>query len=211
MRGHSSRLHSGILAVQFCFLGLTTIPALAEEVSTQVYKIEEDWELCVTEPDANNFSPQVNLFMAADADNDSTYFQLQLNYAAQDDFSGGGFRVAALSAEKVVDEARSSTRGALNQTSDTVVWTNVLAVINSELLFAVKNGYCNAWGSFGGPDYLIRMPAGSITDLSQYKYLESSDTAEISFGKNRVSGLRLKRVRLYALNGTYTTIELSGQ
>ena len=209
MRRVAINLVTRTLILMTAAAAFTARPASAADPSAPVYKVEEDWELVVIEPDALNFSPQVNLFISPLSEAESQYFQLQLNYAAENDFSGGGFRVAALATDTVVDQARSATSGALSHNQDNIAWTNVMAVINNEFLFAVKNGTSLAWGNFGGPEYLVRMPAGAVVDLSGYDYANSASTAEVSFGKNRVSKLVLHRVRLYKTDGTFSTIQLS--
>jgi hypothetical protein len=77
-----------------------------------------------------------------------------------------------------------------------------MALINGELLYAVKDGASVDWGNFGGPEYLVRMPAGDVQHLHGYSAQQSIEQTDIGFGANRVSGLNLKRVRFYFLDGT---------
>ena len=172
---------------------------LAEEPT--VYKVEEDWELVVNEPDPSNNSPQITFFTSPSHLSEGTYFQLQLNYHAADHYSSGGFHVASVIDYQMVDEARSKTRKNLATKDDVIRWTSVMAIINSRALFAVRDGYGREWGSFGGADYLVRMVPSPVSDLSHYRYQQSMDAVDIGFGRNRVSRITLKAVRLFYTNG----------
>ncbi len=132
-----------------------------------------------------------------------------MNYAADQSYSAGGFHVAAIAQETQVDEARSGTRNGLSSSHDTIRWTNVMAVINQELLFAIKNGYCSDWGAFGGPEYLVKMSAGSITDLNSYHPRSSLSDVDIGYGANRVAEIELKSVRVFYVDGNVIEVPVN--
>ncbi|MDG2220258.1 MAG: hypothetical protein P8L85_02700, partial [Rubripirellula sp.] len=138
------------------------------------------------------------------------YFQLQMNYHADQWFDGGGFHVAAVRAGDTIDEARSGTNAPLSFSSDNIRWTNVMAAIDGQLLFAVKNGHADQWGNFGGPDYLVRIDSEHLADLSSYDPAQSLETVDIGFGANRVSKITLKQVRIYRTDGNMQTIDVNG-
>ena len=196
-----------MLCLGFLIVGFTT-PCPAQTPSVQM--IEEDWEMAINEPDPNSHSPQVTFFTSPCADCDDTYFQLQMNYAADEGFSGGGFHVAAVNKSVIVDEERSDTKVALTTAHDHIRWTNVMALIDHKLYFAVKSGHCNDWGSFGGPEYLVEMPTESI-DLSNYQAQQSLDTVDIGFGGNRVNSVTLRSVILHYSDGTKERLPLNQQ
>lgn len=166
-----------------------------------VYKVEEDWELVVNQPDASNNSPQITFFASPSHLLEDSYFQLQMNHHAADNYSSGGFHVAAVIDNQTVDDARSATRKNLATNDDLIRWTSVMAVINNHALFAVRDGHGREWGNFGGPDYLVRMVPSPVSDLSHYRCQQSMDAVDIGFGKNRVSRITLKAVRLFYTNG----------
>lgn len=178
-----------------------TSPQTLRADEPPIYRVEEDWELVVREPDPGIHSPQVTLFTCPFASGDGQYFQFQLNHAADAWFSGGGFQVAAVVNEDLVDRARSVVETPLSINGDVVQWTVVMAVIDGQFLYAVKDGHAGAWGNFGGPEYLVRMPAGTTQDLSGYSYQNSLGSLDVGFGANRVESLRLKRVRYYDTSG----------
>ena len=171
-----------------------------------VWKVEEDWELQINEPEDDTNSPQVTFFITPSVGFDGTYFQLQMNYFADEDYSAGGFHVAAVRADAILDEARSENQSLLSVEGDTIRWTSVAAVVDDTLLFAVKDGDCTSWGEFGGPEYLVRMSALSTDDFSGYSYEQSVSSVDVGFGGNRVNEVRLKRVRLYYSSGDVATV-----
>ena len=202
--GHKPRQRFKIVCL-FASLFLSPGIALADD-GVKLYVVEEDWELVVGEPRPAINAPQVNFFTCPVADDPDCYFQLQMNYAADEYFSGGGFHVAAARDEQLLDEARSETRSVLSLDNDTVRWTSVMAAFDGELLFAVKDGYAEDWGAFGGPEYLVRMPANGVDNLIGYSPAKSLELVDIQFGGNRVASIVLKEVRLFFTDGTVTTV-----
>lgn len=185
-------------------------PACLAADST-IYKIEEDWEMVLNDPDPANYSPQVTFFASPSANLDDVYFQLQMNYAADAGFSGGGFHVAAVQSDVIRDEARSDTRRILATDGDHIRWTSVMAVIHNKALFAVKDGLGTEWGTFGGPDYLVKMVQSPVPDLSEYHPQQSLDSVDIGFGANRVQSITLLQVRVFYTDGRTVTVPVNRQ
>lgn len=174
-----------------------------------IWKIEEDWEMVINDPEDNINSPQTTFFITPSADLGGTYFQLQMNYHADEDYSAGGFHVAAVRGDTILDEARSGSQSLLSVDGDVIRWTSVTAIVHNTLLFAVKDGHCMSWGDFGGPEYLVKMPSLSIHDFSNYSPEQSSAAVDIGFGGNRVASVKLRKVRLFDSNGDVTTVAVS--
>ena len=191
------------LAAFMAFVGILSSAAAGEPWA----RIEEDWELKLHQPDALSNSPQLTTYLTPDAGRPSVYFQLQLNHAADADFSGGGFRVSAIANDAAVQEARSGTRALLTHDGDLISWTSVMTTRNDQIFFAIKDGVSDSWGEFGGPEYLLQIPAGEISDLSGYTPRQSIDDVDIGFGKNRIESLTLQRIRAYREDGSFLTVE----
>jgi len=198
-----------LFAVLVFFLGLLARPHAVFADDPVVWKVEEDWELNTFQSDPVIFSPQVTFFSTPDDRDPETYFQLQINYAADDSFSAGGFHVAAYKESTNVDEERSNQQITLSLPSDSLQWTSVMAVVDSQLLFAVKDGVGQEWGGFGGPEYLVRIDGTTASDLDHYSYNNSLANVDIGFGKNRVASIKLNRIRLFYSDGSITTTELA--
>lgn len=174
----------------------------------RLYSIEEDWEMAINDPDIATHSPQVTFFVCPNAQDESTYFQLQMNYHAHTEFSGGGFHVGAFSNDTQVDENRSQTKIPLRADNDRLRWTSVMATINGKYLFAVSKGQGDDWGDFGGPEYLVSMPADDSNNLDKYNHETSMTMTDVGFGGNRVSRVKLIRVRYYYADGTRKTVQV---
>lgn len=174
-----------------------------------IFMVEEDWEMTLNQPDARTNSPQVAFFLHPDALHSDRYFQVQMNYAAEEGYSSGGFRVGAFVDEVPLDEERSKVKGVLSWDNDTVRWTSAMARFNDQLMFALKDGSGYQWGAFGGPEYLVAMPEDDIHDLDHYSPQESVNNVDIGFGRNRIKSLRLKKVRVTYTNNTQKMIEVN--
>jgi len=200
----------GISIISLTWMAATLAPAISCFASQPtIWKIEEDWEMIVIEPQPTSNAPQVTFYTSPSTETDSTYFQLQMNYAADVGYSAGGFHVAAVRGESILDEARSKDQSVLSISGDAIHWTSVMALVNHKLLFAVKDGYSSQWGNFGGPEYLVEMPSLSIHDLDGYSPDQSLDTVDVGFGGNRISSVTLRRVRVFYSNGQVSTLELN--
>ncbi len=209
MNGQAPRLvRRGVIGGLVIAIVLAAAPCCGEQPSS-IYKIEEDWEMVIHEPDPANNSPQVTFFTSPSVNLDDCYFQLQMNFAAEEGFSSGGFRVGAFVDEVPVDEERSRVRGVLAWDGDKVEWTSAMAVIEGQLYYALKNGHGLQWGTFGGPEFLVSMPNGTLTDLSKYSAQRSLENVDIGFGSNRIQSIRLKRVRLIYTDGHTKTIDVN--
>jgi hypothetical protein len=174
-----------------------------------IYKIEEDWEMVIHEPDRINVSPQITFSMSPGTNEHNCYFQLQMNYFADEQFSAGGFHVAAFHDDEIADEARSKTQIVLATHHDHIRWTSVMAVVDGKAMFAVRDGHGDEWGDFGGPDYLVKLPTCPVDDLSGYHPQTSLDNVDISFGANRVDSVTLIQVKLFYTDGNTVTLPMN--
>lgn len=193
----------------FSCLSIALSPLAADDPPITIMRIEEDWEMKLLEPDPASSSPQVTFFTRPSENDPNRYFQTQMNYATDVEFSGGGFHVASVINDSYFDEARSSTRRGLTSNNDTIVWTTVMAKQNDEIVFAIKNGHCSDWGDFGGADFLVSMPAESVENLNNYRPEQSLETVDIGFGANRVDSIMLKTIRVYYSHGVMKTFAVN--
>ena len=190
----------------FC-LALTQASATADEPT--VFLIEEDWEMVLNDPEPKTNSPQIAFFQYPDSSREDVYFQLQMNYAAEEGYSSGGFRVSAISQDRPSDEERSELTETLSMDGDRLTWTSAMAVYKGKLMFAIKNGQGAQWGEFGGPEYLVEISKGGTNDLSGYDPMKSLASVDVGFGANRVSSIRLRTVRFIYTDGRVKTINVN--
>lgn len=194
------------LAALLLFVGATGVQASR---AADIYRIEEDWEMVVNEPDSSIHSPQLTFFLAPNPANPDRYFQLQLNHAVEHEFSGGGFHVVAAEGSQHLDSVRSSTYQPLVSHDQTVRWTSVMTAHGDSVYYHVKNGYAADWGSFGGYWTAVRMAAEGTQHFNDYDLSRSLEMIDIGFGGNRVDSLVLRNVRLYRTDGTVSQVSVN--
>ena len=81
-----------------------------------------------------------------------------------------------------------------------------MAVVGNKVLFAIKDGYGDEWGPFGGPEYLVKVVPSPVSDLSEYHPQNSLDSVDVGFGANRVASITLIEVRCFYTDGQVVTV-----
>jgi hypothetical protein len=99
-----------------------------------------------------------------------------------------------------MDETLNRKGVTLSHSGETIQWTQVMAIINHELVFAIKNGTSQSWGDFGGPDSLVRFST-SLNNLNGYRPNRSAEWSGVGFATNRVALLKLAKVRYFTDQG----------
>jgi hypothetical protein len=195
------RLNCLRLALMCCAaLALALFPAAAfGQVSGTVMRVEEDWEMVVTEPSTDITSPQITCLISPVGDLDGVYASLELNHGSIPDFSTGGLQLQAWNGESWIT-VRDYADTTLHHNSETVTWTTRMSLNNAEserLRIRVINGSSTSWGAFG-TDTIFRVTVTSgLANLNGYSPTVSVANSGIGFGSQRVDRLVLKRVRYY--------------
>lgn len=175
-----------IFAIVSPYLGFCSEP--------RIVRIEEDWELEVITPDPLQDSPQISTWLSPNGSLDGDYFGANLNHAQKADYQGGGFQTIAFQGTALIDERLNCKGIKLSTNGECIKWTQVMAIVNKELVFAIKNGASNSWGEFGGPDSLVRV-SSSVDNLGGYSPSNSVKWSGVGFAANRVALLKLAKVR----------------
>ncbi len=189
--------------VSFFFQGL----ALSDE--PRILRVEEDWELVVTTPNPLQNSPQISTWMSPGDSLDDQHFGANFNHAQKDDNLGGGFQTRAYQGLSVVDDKVNCNGVKLSGNGELLKWTQVMAIIKEELVFAIKDGSSQSWGDFGGKETLVR-DESSVKDLNGYRPNKSAEWSGVGFASNRVALLKLAKVRYFTDQGQVieTTVNL---
>ena len=182
------------LAVSCLLLAHFAGVAVAEE--PRIIRIEEVWELEVTTPDPLQYSPQISTWMSPNDSLENEHFCANFNHIQKVDHPGGGFQTSAFHGTATMDETVNRKGVTLSKIGETIKWTQVMAIINQELVFAIKNGTSESWGDFGGPDSLVRF-SSSINNLNGYRPNKSAEWSGVGFATNRVALLKLAKVRYF--------------
>lgn len=171
-------------------------PIFAQENPPKIIRVEEDWELIVSTPDPNRDSPQISTWMSPSKTLEGDYFGVDINQAQRANYAGGGFQTKRMNGSQLIDDRCKNIGVKLQVEGETIKWTQLLAIIEQDVVFAVKNGTSESWGDFGGPETLIRVPFLQ-GNLNGYNLNLSCESSGVGYALNRVASLKLLRVRLY--------------
>ena len=203
-RGQMMRAKRFKLLIGFFLIGMAQ-PIHAQDNSPQIIRVEEDWELIVSTPDPNRDAPQISTWMSPTNSLGSDHFGVDINHAQRAGHAGGGFQTKRMSAAQLIEDRCGNIGAKLQVDGETIRWTQLLAIIEQDVVFAVKNGTSISWGNFGGPDTLIRIPI-SLGNLNGYDPNLSCESSGVGFALNRVASLKLLRIRLHTNRGITETI-----
>jgi len=189
------------LGLAACATAALTAGLGAQSPSPDVYRVEEDWELVVGEPDLDSNGPQVTCTISP-ADMQTAYCAFDINYHTQPEYSAGGLQLHTWDPTDPVEIANSSHTGMLQYGGETVTWTQTMTWNDNVLTFRVLNGQSQTWGHFGRPNGLLvlNLPT-SLANLNSYDPNVSLDNSGVSFASNLVNSLTLTAVRWYDVNG----------
>jgi hypothetical protein len=189
---------SAALVALACFFGPLSGAVYAN--SDDVVKVEEDWEMVVTDPDPTTNAPQVTCVTSPVGHVDGLYVAFDLNHHSLTDYYSGGLQLQLWNNDVPIANDYPSMYQMLSNDNETVTWTQRMKVNEGLLKFEVVNGVSASWGAFGGSNLAVFVPS-SMSDLNQYSPDVSVANSGVGFAGNRVQSLTLKRVRLYKRNG----------
>lgn len=177
-------------------------PAPAPTASADPDRVEEDWELVVSNPDPLGVGPQVTTCMAADSGDPSTFVAFDMNYREYPAFRAGGMQLQVWSSKQVIGTASRGTE-VFNTPGETVSWTQRMWIDAGRVYYDVQNGQSVTWGKFGqGSGLNVSHPA-TAANLAGYTSKDSSVNSGVTWEANYVKSLTLVRVRYYT-NGVLT-------
>ncbi len=188
------------------------LSGLASSAEPRILRVEEDWELVVTTPNPLQNSPQISTWMSPSDSLENQHFGANFNHAQREDYPGGGFQTRAYQGPSVMDDKVNGNGMKLSANGELLKWTQVMAIINEELVFAIKDGTSQSWGDFGGKDTVVRY-ASTVNDLNGYRPNKSAEWSGVGFAANRVALLKLAKVRYFTDQGQVieTSVELHVQ
>lgn len=166
----------------------------------EIIKVEEEWSLVVETPDPLQDAPQISTWMSPSSSMDGAYFGVELNHAERPAYRGGGFQTKAMIDSKQRDDRVDHQGEKLYVPGETIRWTQSLAISNGELIFSIKSGVSQSWGTFGGPSTEVKL-ATSLTNLNEYSPILSAESSGVGFAANRVASLKLVKIRVFTSRG----------
>lgn len=168
-------------------------PTAADE-GPHLVRVEEDWELLVSEPDPNLNAPQVTCVASPTGDLAGYFAAIELNHRSQPDYSAGGVHLQLYYGDQPVASRSQCYPQELEFPGEEVRWTLVMYLDDGDLVVEVQDGESTTWGEFGGESLRLRLPT-DLENLDGYAPLTSRDNSGVGYAGNRVSSLKLLRVR----------------
>lgn len=195
-------LRLGLVAIVAGAL-LMTSPGRARDDSVgAIVRIEQDWELVVSMPDANRCSPQLYVQMFPESGQDYCC-QLLINYNDQPSFSAGGIQIQIWNGESVLDGQDNAPKQAVLQIeNETVTFTLAMEIDEGMLQFSAKDVSCTSWGDV---TRLRTTTKYEQTSFSNYLTSDTVSNSGILLGSNRVTSWRIKEVRKFDRFGNKVT------
>lgn len=207
----SNRHRFGILGGMVALAALAAVATdegvQAQGGATDVFRIEEDWQLVVGDPDSLVDGPQVTCTISP-LDMDTAYCAFDLNYRTQPGYQAGGLQIHTWDPTDPIEYANSSHTQVMSTSNETVTWTQTMTLYPQWdlLVFQVINGQSQTWGNFGGQKWgssgrLILGIDTSLPNLNGYSPDVSLNNSGVSFASNLVVSQTLLAVRYYDANG----------
>ena len=198
---HRFRIVGALLAFTAIAAVVSNSGARAQVGGVDVFRIEEDWQLIVTDPDVNENGPQVTCTISP-SDMSAAYCAFDLNYHTQPDYIAGGMQLHTWDPQDPIHFANSTHNNLMAISNETVTWTTRMTWYNGNLHFRIMNGQSQTWGSFGGyGDSLWLWLPTSLPNLNTYDPEVSLENSGVSFASNLVVSQTLMAVRYYDANG----------
>jgi hypothetical protein len=169
-----------------------------------IVRIEQDWVLVVSTPDANRCSPQLFFQMYPESGGDYSC-QFLVNYNDQPRFAAGGVQIQVWQNSTVLDgKDNNPNQSVLTADNETVTFTLVMEIKGGQLNFSAINVSSTSWGD------VTKLAVNVPYDPDSFQNYKTSDTVKnsgILLGSNRVTSLTLNQVRLIDRSG-FSMIEL---
>ncbi|MGQ0633924.1 MAG: hypothetical protein ACT4QC_04900 [Planctomycetaceae bacterium] len=188
-------------------LGLCLTPSLSAEEALPVNKIEEDWEVVIGEPNADETAPQLYVVTTPTGDLSGQYAVFEINNVTLPDFYGGGLQFQTWWDDQATGEAHHDDFSSLATAGETIKFTISMRVWgDGTISYRVKNGQSQTWGTFGADYSLWIRRQSDLTNLSGYSPETSARFSRVGFGRGRVSKFQIKQVRYYNANDSTQTL-----
>lgn len=183
-----------------CGVLLCTAAAEAQN-SVSVVRVVEDWQLVVSQPDPSLDAPQVTAVISPLGHLNSLYAAFELNHQSQPAFVGGGMQLQLWNGETPLVSKKHKEGQKLTYDNEMITWTQEMSLKDGVLYFVVRNGTSTTWGNFGGPLSTAAAVATSLENLNAYSPVLGVENSGVGYAGNRVTSLKLLRVRAYTSDG----------
>lgn len=190
----------------WAFLAIAMILSAGSLANAQssLVAVEEDWELVLTEPDPEVVAPQITCIMSPNNNLNDTYFSFEINHLTGPTFSPGGLHIHRWSGDWRLGTWSRDDRSVITAANDTIRWTQSLRVGLGRLTFEVQSGTSGTWGNFGFGHFELDQSWG-VGNINSYSPDVSLANSGIGFASNRVSSLKITRIKKTYSDGSTVT------
>jgi hypothetical protein len=172
-------------------------PGAVAESDLTITAIEEDWEIEIGTPAADQISPQIFVVNTPTGNLNGAHAVFEINNLNLPDFYGGGLQFQGWVGEDPFAECHHDSFGALWHEGEVVTFTTSMRATDGIMHFQVANGNSETWGTFGEGNSLRIVAGGQAESFAEYSPEASVHFSRVGFGGNRVKRFVLKKVRYY--------------
>ena len=184
-------------------LNLLPTPATAAE-APKIIRVEEDWVVYVSNPDAKVGAPQIVNVIAPQNSTVGPFGIVELNHGSEPNFQSGGYQIQSWVGDTNFDFEVSEETNQLVRNYDKLRYTVAMELLGDRIRFVLKDGRSRTWGRFATGGITADSPA-TATDLSKYDPQFSVDNTTINVGAHRVELMYQQETRYYSVNGLERT------
>jgi hypothetical protein len=164
-----------------------------------VWQVEEHWELIIAEPDTGTAGPQISCTISPRGNLTGQYATFDLNHRASPTFAAGGVHLHSWNNENRVSSVSRHGGVLLATRGETITWKTIMTIQSGVLTIDIDDGSSTTWGAFG--QSLISSVVTTIPNLDEYSPAISADNSGIGYASNRVTSLKLKKVKYFRASG----------
>lgn len=188
--------------------GLALVFGAANELRGDVFidRVEEDWELVISEPSPEDEAPQILNVISPNGTQDNDFFVFELNHCTQPDYTAGGLQLQHWVGQEVQSWRTINDSSKLTTPQETITYTLRMRLLGDLLSVSVRNGESETWGSFHSDPLRITHDT-SLNNLNGYRSSNSVAKSRVGFASYRVTRFVLKEVRYYSNNVLVKTDE----
>ncbi len=188
--------------------GLALVFGAANELRGDVFidRVEEDWELVISEPSPEDEAPQILNVISPNGTQDNDFFVFELNHCTQPDYTAGGLQLQHWVGQGVQSWRTIDNSSKLTTPQETITYTLRMRLLGDLLSVSVRNGESQTWGDFHSDPLRIAHDT-SLTSLNGYRSSNSVAKSRVGFASYRVTRFVLKEVRYYSNNVLVQTDE----
>lgn len=162
-------------------------------------RIEEDWELVISEPNPDDESPQILNVFSPSGNQDNDFYIFELNHRTQPEYFSGGLQLQRWNGDFPREWTVFPSNNQLATPEETITYTLRMRLLDDYLWISVRDGHSQTWGDFSSTNGGLRIgQPTSLWNLNGYNTANSVAKSRIGYASYRVARFVLKEVRYYS-------------